>query len=331
MPVTSHDIAREAGVSQSTVSRALRGDPRVAPETLARVLDVARQLHYTPNLAARSLITNRTYAVAVLVSHIRNPVYPQLVDTLHDELSLFGYRTVLLNGTRDELVPEIQAGAVDGVVLASATLGASMPAKLLANNTPLVLLNRDMDDLPTDRVTSDNLAGAALAAEALVSLGHKRIGMISGPQDTTTGRDRERGFLDGLARMGREIDPRLRRTSDYTHQGGYQWGMELLRADPRPTAIFCANDVVAFGVLDAAVRMGFRVPGDLSIIGYDDIAMAGWDVFGLSTVHQPLDQMAKSAARMLVERIDQPTLPPRLQVFPANLVRRATTGPAPTA
>jgi LacI family transcriptional regulator len=307
----------------------MRGDPRVAAATLAKVKAAAERLRYTPNLAARSLVSSRTRAVAVLVSHIRNPVYPQLVDTVHDELSLFGYRTVLLNGRFDELVPEVQSGAVDGVVMASATLGARMPGQLLDNGMPLILLNRDMDDLPADRVTADNLGGGIQAAEALVALGHRQIGMISGPQDTSTGRDRARGFVEGLARLGREIDQRLCRTSDYTHQGGYQWCTDLLRQDPRPTAIFCANDVVAFGALDAAMRLGFRIPGDLSIIGYDDIAMAGWDVFGLSTVHQPLDQMAKSAARMLVERIDDPSLEPRLQVFPTNLVRRATTGPAP--
>jgi LacI family transcriptional regulator len=328
--VTSHDIAREAGVSQTTVSRAMRGDPRVTPATVAKVKAAAERLRYTPNLAARSLVSSRTSAVAVLVSHIRNPVYPELVDTLHDELSLLGYRTVLLNGRSDELVPEIQAGAVDGVIMASTTLGARMPAQLVANGMPLILLNRVMDDLPVDRVTADNLAGASQVAEALVALGHRRIGMISGPQDTSTGRDRTRGFVEGLVRMGRELDGRMCRISDYTHQGGYQWCMELLRQDPRPTAIFCANDVVAFGALDAATRLGFRIPGDLSIVGYDDIAMAGWGVFGLSTVHQPLDAMAKSAARMLVERIEDPTLEPRLQVFPTNLVRRATTGPAPT-
>lgn len=332
--VTSHDIAREAGVSQSTVSRALRGDPRVAPETLDRVRDVATRLRYAPNAAARSLITDQTHTVAVIVSEIKNPFYPALLDALHDELSLSGYRTVVLNErsdthTSERPAPEIRRGAVDGVVCVSLPLSTKLPRMLEAHGMPVVLLNRLIDDPSPDRVVSDNVAGAGLAADELLALGHRRIGTIAGPPSASTGRDRLHGFRTALERAGHPLDERFHRTSDYSHQGGYQWGMDLLRGDERPTAVFCANDVVAFGLLDAAKRLGLSVPGDLSVIGYDDIEMAGWDVFGLTTVRQPLEPMAKSAARLLLERIEDPTLPPRAQIFPVGLVRRSTTGPAP--
>jgi LacI family transcriptional regulator len=332
--VTSHDIAREAGVSQSTVSRALRGDPRVAPETSERVREVARKLRYAPNAAARSLITDQTRTVAVIITEIKNPFYPQLLDALHDELSLSGYRAVLLNErsdthTSEHPAPEIQRGAVDGVVCVSLPLASKLPRMLTAHGMPVVLLNRTIDDPDPDRVVSDNVAGGALAAEELLALGHRRIGMIAGPQSASTGRDRAAGFRAALERAGHPLDEALVRTSDFSHQGGYQWATDLLRAPQRPTAIFCGNDVIAFGLLDAAKRLGLSVPDELSVIGYDDIEMAGWELFGLTTVRQPLEPMAKSAARLLLERIDDPRLPPRAQVFPVGLVRRATTGPAP--
>jgi LacI family transcriptional regulator len=333
MGITSRDIAREAGVSQSTVSRALRGDPRVAPDTLARIRDVAIRLDYSPNLAARSLITRRSDSVAVMVSNIRNPFYPQLLDSLYAEFTSAGFRVVLLHDRAESGIgpdPDLSRGAVDGVVFVSADLTDRLPAKLSDAGLPVVLLNRDVDDIDVDCVTSDNVAGAAQAAEALVTLGHRRIGLISGPGQSSTGRDRDRGFIEGLERAGRKLDDRFRRVSDYSHQDGYQWGMDLLGQSPRPTAIFCANDVVAFGVLDAARRLGLRVPADLSVIGFDDIAMAGWETFGLTTVRQPLDEMAKSAARMLIEQINEPGRNPRRRVFPADLVRRQTTAPPPS-
>jgi LacI family transcriptional regulator len=332
--VTSHDIAREAGVSQSTVSRALRGDPRVAPETLERVREVARSLQYAPNAAARSLITRQTNTVAVIVTEIKNPFYPQLLDTLHDELTLSGYRTVLLNErsdihTSEGLVPEVQRGSVDGVVCVSLPLATKLPRTLAAHGLAVVLLNRTIDDPVPDRVVSDNVAGAGMAAQELLALGHRRIATIAGPKNSSTGRDRDRGFRAGLERAGHLFDERYHRTSDYSHQGGYQWGVDLLRQERRPTAIFCANDVVAFGVLDAAKALGLAVPGDVSVIGYDDIEMASWEVFGLTTVRQPLEPMAKSAARLLLERMEEPRRETRMQVFPVGLVRRSTTGPVP--
>jgi LacI family transcriptional regulator len=336
--VTSHDIAREAGVSQSTVSRALRGDPRVAPETSERVQAAARRLRYTPNAAARSLITDRTSTIAVIVAEIKNPFYPQLLDALHDELSAAGYRTVLLDGRSgdgegEEPVPGIRRGAVDGVVCVALSLDSRLPAQLAAGGMPVVLLNRTIDDPLPDRAVSDNAAGGRLVAEELLALGHRRIGTVAGPQQASTGRDRLRGFADGLARAGRPLDERLLRTSDFTHAGGRDAALDLLDREPgeRPTAVFCGNDVIAFGVLDAARRLGLSVPGELSVVGFDDIEMAGWEVLGLTTVRQPLEPMATAAARLLLERIEQPDLPTRERVFGVELVRRATTGPAPRA
>ena len=246
MAVTSKDIARKLRISQSTVSRALRGDPRVAPDTMARVLEAAEQMNYTPNLAARSLITRKTGTIGVVVSDITNPFYPELLEILHNEFALAGYRTVLFN-ERTDASPEqhiadlVNGAAADGVIYVSATLGSPLPGR--PGGVPVVLVNRYLDDVDVDTVVSDNRRGGRLVAEALVELGHRRIALIAGPENTTTSRDRERGFREQLKASGVEFDEALRRVGQFSHSSGYQWCLDLLASEPRPTAVFAANDV----------------------------------------------------------------------------------------
>jgi LacI family transcriptional regulator len=332
--VTSNDIAKELGISQSTVSRALRGDPRVAAPTLQRVLETARRRNYTPNLAARSLITRRTRTVGVVVSDITNPFYPELLDILHNEFTLANYRTILINQRTDAQLEQhiaqlVNGGAVDGLVYVSAVLGMPLPGRG-ASARPVVLLNRELSAATTDAVVSDNAGGGRAVADAILSRGHRRIALIGGPEDTSTSRDRELGFTEQLQAAGAPLDPRLRRVGQYSHRSGYQWCLDLLTAEPRPTAVFAANDVIAFGALDAARRLGIRVPEELSIVGFDDIDMAAWEAFNLTTARQPLADMAQVAARLLLERIaSEEPLEPRRRVFPVELVHRSTLAAAP--
>ena len=327
--MTSKDIARALAVSQSTVSRALRGDPRVAPATIARVLEAAQRMDYTPNLAARSLITRRTSTVGVVVSDITNPFYPELVEILHNEFALVGYRTILLNERTDAqleryLAELIGGRAVDGLVYTSAMLDAPLVGAS-TERLPVVLLNRSSGSTSVDTVVADNVGGGRLAAELLVARGHRRIALVGGPENASTARDREAGFRDALAAGGVPLDPGLRRVGQFSHESGYHWCLELLALDPRPTAIFAANDVVAFGVLDAARRLGVRVPEELSVIGFDDIDMARWEGFALTTIRQPRPEMARAAAGLLLERIDaDESRPATARVFPVEAVHRAT-------
>ena len=338
MAVTSNDIAKELGISQSTVSRALRGDPRVAASTVKRVRDAAQRRNYTPNLAARSLITRRTRTVGVVVSDITNPFYPELLDILHNEFALADYRTILLNERTDAQLEQhvaelINGGAVDGLVYVSAVLGTPLPGRG-SSARPVVLLNREISSAPIDAVVSDNRGGGRAVAEAIVELGHRRIALIAGPENTSTSRDRELGFTERLRALGVPLDRRLRRVGQYSHASGYHWCLDLLAADLRPTAVFAGNDVIAFGALDAARRLGVDVPAELSIVGFDDIDMAGWEAFNLTTMRQPLAEMARASARLLLERIasesEEPAAPTR-RVFPVELVHRSTLAPAPPA
>ena len=334
MAITSKDIARELAISQSTVSRALRGDPRVAPETVARVHKAAERLGYIPNLAARSLITRRTSTVGVVVSDITNPFYPELVEILHNEFALSGFRTILLNERTDALLERYVAelvggGAVDGLVYASAMLDVPLVGSA-TERLPVVLVNRESDTANVDTVVSDNRGGGRIAAELLVNRGHCRIAVVGGPANTSTARDREAGFAEQMEAMGVSLDLHLRRVGQFSHQSGYHWGLELLALNPRPTAVFAVNDVVAFGVLDAARRLGVRVPEDVSVIGFDDIDMARWEGFALTTVRQPIPDMGRAAARLLLARIaaPEPPAPAYTRVFPVEIVHRSTVADA---
>jgi LacI family transcriptional regulator len=324
--VTSRDIAREAGVSQPTVSRALRGDPRVADATAALVRTTARRLGYVPDAAAQSLITRRTATVAIVVADITNPFYPELVEALHDELGRAGYRTVLLNERTDARGVDVlmRAGVVDGAIVATATLDDRTRALLAGERAPIVQLVREVEGVERDAVVSDNAGGAALAAEHLLRLRHPRIAQISGPADTSTARDRDQGFR---AALGRAFDPALTRAGEYAYRTGYQGCLELLDLPEPPTAIFAGNDVIALGALDAARRRGVDVPGALSIVGFDDISLAGWESFRLTTVRQPLVDMAREAVRLLLKRVEGDDHEPHRAVFPTELIQRSTTAP----
>lgn len=334
--VTSRDIAREAGVSQPTVSRALRGDPRVAPATVTLIEATARRLGYVPHAAARTLSTRRTATVAIVVADITNPFYPQLVESLHEELGRADYRSVLLNERTDArggdgIAALLHGGIVDGAIVATATNDDRTRALFADKRAPIVQLVREVDGAERDAIVCENRGGAALAAELLVGLGHRRIGQLAGPLNASTTSERDAGFAAALERLGAPADGALRRVGEYAHQAGYQGCQELLDLPDPPTALFCGNDVIALGALDAARRRKVRVPEELSIVGFDDIALAGWESFRLTTVRQPLAEMAHEAARTLVWRIEEAgDAPPRRTVFPTELIQRSTTGPAPT-
>jgi LacI family transcriptional regulator, galactose operon repressor len=330
-PPTSWTVARAAGVSQSTVSRALRGDPRVREETRRRVDQAARRLGYVPNSLAASLVSRSTRTVAVIVSDLTNPFFPALLTPVYDELQLMGYRVVLLTERTDiptgqETLQRLLDRSIDGVLVTTATLGSRFAVELQRRGLPMVLLNRYIDGLDVDRVVSDNHGGAVIGGRHLIELGHRRIAAICGPANTSTSRDRRAGLAEALADAGLALDPALVREGTFSHQSGYQHTRDLLRLPDPPTAIVCGNDVVAFGALDAALSLGVRVPQDVSILGFDDIPMAAWEVFQLSTLRQPIGDMARAAARMLAERIEHPGEigPGREQVFATSLVRRGT-------
>jgi LacI family transcriptional regulator len=328
---TSHDVARLAGVSQPTVSRALTDDPRVAEATRRRVRDAAVSLGYIPSGRGRSLSTRRTGQIAVVVSELANPFYMQTIAHVYEALEALGQRMVVLTDPPDRDVPadRLLDGLVDGAILTTTLLGASLPTELALRDFPFVLLNRGLEGLDVDTCMSDNHAGGKQAAELLLALGHRRIAAISGPADTSTGADREEGFREALNAAAIPLSDQLALRGPFSFETGYEGLCVLLNASPAPTAVFCGNDVIAVGALNAARSQGIAVPDELTIIGFDDIDVCSWDLIELTTLRQDLPRMTAEAVALLDARIVDPVRPARQVVLPTALIERGTHAPPP--
>jgi LacI family transcriptional regulator len=329
--VNSSTVAQAAGVSQSTVSRALRGDPRVREDTRRLIEETAERLGYRPAWVAPPS-PPRTRTIGVVVSDLTNPFFPTLLTPVHDELQIMGYRVVLFAERTDiptgqEALVNLLNRSIDGVLATTATLDSRLGEALAGRHLPVVLLNRYVDGMDVDRVIADNYQGGRAAARHVLDLGHRTVGVIRGAANTSTSRDRHAGVVDSFADAGVVLDERFVREGPYSHQCGYQNARELLRLAAPPTALICGNDVIAFGALDAAKSLGLDVPGDVSVLGFDDVPMAAWEVFQLTTVRQPLSEMARTAARLLVERIEHGggIGAGRERLFATSLVQRSTT------
>lgn len=332
MTVTSHDVARLAGVSQATVSRALRGDARVQPHTLAKVREAAAALGYVPSQLGRNLSTRATHQIA-MVADVDNTLYHQLIAPIHDQLLAHGYRMALFAERGDETsqYERLLDRSVDGAILTTTRLRSSLPYDLSKRDLPFVQLTRFSDVVDWHHVVADNAAGAAAVARLFVNGGHSRIGAVVGPSDTSTARDRESGFRTTAEDLGVVVPSRWVHRGEYNYETGSKGFRALLDTAPnqRPTAIFCANDLIAVGALHAAAELGLRVPHDVSIVGFDDLEMAGWPNFELTTVRVPREQMARHAAELLVQLIDGTVPAGDIQrlVHPVELVLRRTHGP----
>jgi LacI family transcriptional regulator, galactose operon repressor len=309
----------------------MRGDPSVAEPTRRAVLAAAASLGYIPSHRGRSLSTRATGHVALVVADLANPFYLQVLERAHVTLQRRGRRMIVL--TPDEaddagLLATLLDGALDGALLTTTRLDSALPGELVARGFPCVLLNRTIDDAPCDACTVDNRAGGALAADTLARLGHRAVGAILGPPDTSTGRDRAAGFRAALARRGIPLPEARVRSGPFDFAAGRAAASELLAT--RPTALFCANDVLAMGALDALRTEGVRVPGEMTVIGFDDIAMAAWAAFALTTVGHDIDGMVERAAQLLLDRVGEDPAaraPARNVVLPPALVERATHAP----
>jgi LacI family transcriptional regulator len=329
MSTTSHDVARLAGVSQPTVSRALRGDPRVADATRDRVRQAAAELGYVPSELGRSLSTRSTRQIA-MVADLRNALYPALVEPLHDRFAELGLRMVLLAERGDDRVTyeRVLDRSVDGVVLTTTLHGSSLSRDLLERGVPLVELNRLSGLQGVDGVTADNFEAGASMARLLLAEGHRHFGAVFGSRDASTSHGREKGFRSVLAEAGVELPDGSVAYGGFGYADGER-GFASVMANTattgqRPTAVFCLGDLVAVGALNQARRMELSVPGDIAIVGVDDIAMAAWPCFDLTTARLDLVAMAAAAADVLARRLGGDRSGPGIQVFPTDVVLRGT-------
>lgn len=329
--VTSKDVARLAGVSQATVSRAMTPNSGVAASTRARVLSAIEALNYVPHAGATAMKTRSSNVIGVVVADLTNPFYPELLDELTRTIARDGYRVVVWNATdssHGDALKAIREHAIDGVVFTTATRESVELKAAVERESPIVLINRSVDGIECDQVVSNNRVGGAMVAEYLVESGRTHAAFIGGDPSARTSLDRGEGFVSRMSALGHPVPDELRFNANFTHDGSFEVTAALLDSPAPPRALFCANDYMAFGAMDAIRARGLSVPHDCWVIGYDDVDMAAWPSFDLTTVRQPSRQMAAAGAALLIKRIKAPDRPAEHIEYPCELIIRGSTRPA---
>lgn len=293
-----------------------------------------RELDYQPNGLARAMKTSTTGIIGVVVARISNPLYPELLHILSGRLSALGNRMIVWDseGSGEEAASEaIRQSIVDGVIFTTATARSAALHEAIRAGAPAVLVNRTVDGLDCDQVSSDNLGGAARVAEYFVGAGRRRIALLGGDTEPSTIRDRERGFTEALHQLGYPLDSALHTHGPISHESARSAMARLLQLADPPDAVFCVNDVMAFGALDAMVELKRRVPEDVWVVGFDDVDMASWLTLSLTTVRQPLEQLIDRGIELLQAQIRGVATRPERVCLPTELVIRGTTGHTPFA
>jgi len=320
MAVTIKDVAREAGVSVSTVSRVLNNSKPVSDEIRVRVLAAVEKLNFQPNSLARSLVLKKTRLIGVLVPDIANPFFPVAIAGIEEIAGMYGYHILLFN-TFGEIEKELQylnimkEKQVDGIIKMSTQVTEKHEEYFSNASIPMVVTSKctDREDVPC--VVIDDVKAAYDATQYLISLGHRRIGIISGPLDDSTGRDRFLGYQQAMLEHRLNLDFNLLKQGNFKVESGRRAMLEILQTvspEHLPTAIFCANDEMAIGAIGAILDQGLKVPEDISVMGFDDIFIAPVFRPALTTVKQPIYDIGAVATRTLVkliegEKIEQPT------------------------
>ncbi len=305
MRVSIKDIAKAAGVSHSTVSRALSDSPLVSDETKARIQRLAQEMGYSPNTLARSLVTRQTYTIGVVVTTIADPFVAEVVQGIEATAHDYNYTVILCSsGAQPEreiaAVEMLRSKRVDGVIVTSSRIGALYLEHLERIGAPIVLINNHNESSGryTFTVTVDNRHGGYLATEHLVQLGHRRIAYVTAPADHSSDLDRMAGYRQALISGGIEPDSELIVPGNGRADGGEQALQALIELSEPPSAVFCYNDMTAIGLMHSARQVGLSVPGDMAVVGFDDIPFASYFYPPLTTIAQPKVEMGRLAMKM---------------------------------
>ncbi|ASJ74224.1 LacI family DNA-binding transcriptional regulator [Granulosicoccus antarcticus] len=327
--ITSSQVAKLAGVSQSAVSRVFTPGASVSPKTADKVRRAADQLGYRPNVLARSLITGKSRIIGLVVAYLNNQFYPEVLEKLSNGLQAEGYHVLVFmaaqtSNNMDAVLGELLDYQVDGIVLASVAMSSELALRCHAAGVPVVLFNRTQDNDSLSSVTSDNFAGGRKAAVHLAQSGYQRIAYIAGWNGASTQRDREAGFREGLASVGMKLF--AREEGDFNFEQAKVAARRMFSVEERPDAVFICNDHMAFAVMDVIRdELGLRIPEDVGVVGYDDVPAAAWGAYKLTTVRQPANRMVQETVNMLMTQITQEDAPPRRLSLDAPLVVRSSS------
>ncbi|KQU49814.1 hypothetical protein ASG67_12060 [Sphingomonas sp. Leaf339] len=314
---TSYDVARMAGVSQSAVSRCFAPGGSIAPATRAKVMKAATELGYRPNALAQALITRRTNLVAVFISRLTNLHYPEVLAEISRQLTDRDIRVLLFALTAeseiDSILEQVWRHDVDGIISA-ARLDNDQIAGIRRHGIPIVLYNRTAGEHLTPSVWCDSTTGERDLIDRLLAAGHRRFAVVAGPEDSAVGEERRQAALARLVEAGIVDTPVVR--GDFSYASGREAVAIVANATPSLDAVVCVSDVMAIGAIDGCrFDLGLRVPDDISVVGFDGSDPAGWMSYQVTSIRQPVRRMTAAAVQMLMERIEDPTLPAERRSF----------------
>ena len=333
--VSIKDIARQAGVSHSTVSRALSDSDLVSAQTKARIRHLASEMGYSPDAQARSLVRGRTMTIGVVVTIIADPFIAEVVQGIESTALDHNYSVILTSSSYEPereiaAVDMLRSKRVDSVIVTSSRVGAVYLDHLERIDAPIVLINNNREDTGpyTFSITVDNPHGGCEATRHLIESGHRRIAYITGRGDHSSDAGRQEGYRQALAGSGIPFDPALILPGNGRSDGGERALATLIGLDSRPTAVFCYNDMTAIGLIRAAREAGLRIPEDLAVVGFDDIPFAAFAFPPLTTIAQPKFEMGKRAVEMALELLkpSQAGAPASNVVFRGELIVRRSSG-----
>jgi LacI family transcriptional regulator len=331
MPATIRDVARAAGVSVATVSRVFNNSGPVHEETRARVREVAGALRYSPNSAARSLITAKSNTIGVLLPDLYGEFFSEVIRGIDQTAQQDGYHVLVSSSheTQERIEGAIRAmrGRVDGLIVMSPDIDGPTLAANLPESLPVVLLNCAVDGTSYDAISVDNFGGAYAMVRHLLSTGGTRVAIITGSSRNYDARERLRGYRAALRDAGAEQQEGWEIAGDFTETGGYRAARALAALSPRPTAVFAANDAMAIGALSAFREVGLQVPEDIAVAGFDDIPMARYMSPPLTSVHVEISELGARAMGVLLAAVHEKNRHERQRVvLPTTLVVRQSCG-----
>ncbi|MDA7423705.1 LacI family DNA-binding transcriptional regulator [Thalassococcus lentus] len=325
--VTSAEVARLAGVSQSAVSRVFTPGASASPKTVEKVKAAAQQLGYRPNVLARAMVSGKSRIIGLVVAYLENQFYPVALELLSNALQSRGYHILIFTAPNsidgiDSVMQDLMDYQVDGIVAASVSMSSDLAARAKQAGIPVVLFNRGQDGEGLSNVTSANRDGAERATDFLIAGGHDRIAHIAGWQGSSTGRDRQAGFEAALRKHG--MAPHAIVDGHYSRDVASAATRELLGQSNRPDALFVGNDHMAFAVMDTLRELGLTPGRDISVVGYDDVPMAAWGSYNLTTWRQPVNRMVDATVDTLLDQIEAGAHMPRSLEIPGELILRGS-------
>ncbi|EPZ43129.1 LacI family DNA-binding transcriptional regulator [Alicyclobacillus acidoterrestris] len=310
MAATIKDVAKRAGVSIATVSRVVNRLDGVKPDTERKILQAMEELRYVPNVLARSVASQKTNLISMIIPDINNPFFPKVYTGASQVTRSHAY-TIMLGDSggdvelEEALLRTTLEHRASGIILTPAQ-EVSPWLTMIPLEVPVCLVDRQLADFECDKVLIDNQSGAYDATKLLLDNGHIKIGIISGPLDSTPGKQRFDGYAKCLQESGISLDPSLIKIGDFREESGYLLGIELLQMDQPPTAILSCNNLMTMGMIEAINTSGLRIGEDIAVVGFDDIPIATVMNPKLTVVSRPMQEMGEWAAKLLLERIEKP-------------------------